>query len=155
MMSTFYWLQAEEGGGPAGGSGRRAAEEEEVVGGGQENTGLPLLPLRQRSAPCSHLPVRALLWAASQNDGQLLLDRGERIEGNGSFVRRYPRFLFVCVGKTQRCLQPGLLQSHSTHRPWDAPIASLQIIPLPVAETSVAHVCTWQERAQLTEIWIH
>lgn len=61
MMSTFYWLQAEEGGGPAGGSGRRAAEEEEVVGGGQENTGLPLLPLRQRSAPCSHLPVRALL----------------------------------------------------------------------------------------------
>lgn len=36
-------------------------EQEEVVGGGQENTGLPLLPLRQRSASCSHLPVRALL----------------------------------------------------------------------------------------------
>ena len=77
MLSTFYWLQAEEGVGPAGGGGRRAGEQEEVVGGGQENTGLPLLPLRQRSASCSHLPVRALLWAANQNDGQLLPDGGE------------------------------------------------------------------------------
>ncbi|KAI4802091.1 hypothetical protein KUCAC02_019949 [Chaenocephalus aceratus] len=56
---------------------RREEGLREVVGGGQENTGLLLLPLRQRSASCSHLPVRALLWAANQNDGQRLPDGGE------------------------------------------------------------------------------
>lgn len=78
-----------EGGGPAGGSVRWAGEQEEVVGGGQENTGLLLLPVRQRSSGCSHLPVRALLWAANQNDGQLLVDGGERFEGTASIARRY------------------------------------------------------------------
>ncbi|KAF6716680.1 hypothetical protein FQA47_011557 [Oryzias melastigma] len=55
-------LQNKEGlenkrGGPADGGGRQA----EMVGGGQENTGLLLLPQRQRLAFGSHLPVRALL----------------------------------------------------------------------------------------------
>lgn len=52
------------------------------MGGGQENTGLPLLPLRQSSASRSHLPVRAVLWAARQNDGRLPVDGEERFEGD-------------------------------------------------------------------------
>lgn len=47
MLSTFYWLQAEEGGGPAGGGGRRAGEHRTAAVASEAEIGILLSSARQ------------------------------------------------------------------------------------------------------------
>lgn len=99
-------------------------ERGEVGGGGQENTGLPLLPVRQRAAPRSHLPVRVLRRAANHPDGQLPADGGSGCYPgfrHGADSRRRPCVIAGCVSGVARATQHLALDFAQTEPPLKAP----------------------------------